>query len=482
VSGLGAGDQPRGVAPPDRESSRLEPATERLPKLDRMVAATLSLLVPGLGHLLVGAYRRAAVLLALTLVVVLAAGAAVLAHPALGLRLLVVLLLLDLALFGLRAFAVVDAGRSAAPAFVTVLLVVAVAPHVAAGYVAVRGYAVADRVFAHAQPRDVLPSRGVFVIDEPAAKASPPLPRGRPLVASEQVLETAEPAERPWTTILLLGTDEGPGNWGARTDSIILVAFEHGTRRAVAFGIPRNLTNVRVGGTLPVFREPINGLYSYARAHPEILPPERDAGASALKLAVSQLLGVRVDYYALANLRGFAGLVDALGGVTIHVKERLHDSVTRAAWGEPKPRIDVYPGRTYHFDGHEALAYVRSRKDSNDYTRMARQRCFLSALADQVDPLDALRHFGSIARTVEHNVRTDIPLDRLPRLIRLATHVDPQTTLTITFGPEYIRTRRKSDNFPIPSVPRIRAAAREALLAPRASEDAGTASVAHTTC
>ena len=59
---------------------------------------------------------------------------------------------------------------------------------------------------------------------------------------------------------------------------------------------------------------------------------------------MSRLLGVRIDYYALANLRGFADLVDALGGVTIDVKERLHDSVTRAAWGEPKPRIDVYPG------------------------------------------------------------------------------------------------------------------------------------------
>jgi len=296
------------------------------------------------------------------------------------------------------------------------------------------------------------------------------------------VLEAADPAERPWTTILLLGTDEGPGNWGARTDTIILVAFEHGTRRAVAFGIPRNLINVRVGGNLPVFREPINGLYSYARAHPDLLPPARDPGASALKLAVSQLLAVRVDYYALANLRGFTGLVDALGGVTIHVTERLHDSVTRAAWGEPKPTIDVYPGRTYHLDGHHALAYVRSRKDSNDYTRMARQRCFLSALADQLDPLDVLRHFESIARTVEQNVRTDIPLNRLPRLVRLATRVDPRTTLTVTFGPEYIRSRRKSDNYPMPSLRRIRATARAALLDPHHATAEGTASLAHATC
>ena len=439
------------------------------------------MLVPGLGQLIVGAYRRAIILLSLTAAIVLAAAAVAVAHPTLGLRLLLAILVLDVALLGLRLFAVVDAGRSTAPVFVAALVVLTVAPHAAAGYLAVRSYTVLDRVFANEEPRDLLPSQGIFLSDQPAPEPEPPLPHGRPLAASPQVLESAA-AERPWTTILLMGTDEGPGNWGARTDTIILVALEHGTRRAAAFGIPRNLVNVRVGGRLPVFHDTINGLYSYARAQPDLFPHARDPGASALKFAVSRLLGVRVDYYALANLRGFADLVDALGGVTIDVKERLNDSVTRAAWGEPKPRIDVYPGRTYHFDGHEALAYVRSRKASDDYTRMARQRCFLSALADQLDPLSVLRNFESLARTVERNVRTDIPLDRFPGLVRLATRVDPRSTLTVTFGREYILRRRKTDNFPIPNVHRVRATARAALLHPREATADGSVSLARAAC
>ena len=88
------------------------------------------------------------------------------------------------------------------------------------------------------------------------------------------------------------------------------------------------------------------------------------------------------------------------------------DSIVLAS--EPKPKIDVVPGRRYRFYGREALAYVRSRKDSSDYTRMARQRCFLSAMADQLDPVRALRNFGSLAKTIETNLRTDIPLNRLP--------------------------------------------------------------------
>jgi LCP family protein required for cell wall assembly len=439
------------------------------------------MLLPGLGQFVAGAYRRALVLLALTAAIGLAAAAVVLARPALGLRLLVAILVLDAALLGLRLFAVVDAGRSAARTVVAALVVLTVAPHAAAGYLAVRSYTVLDRVFADGEPHDLLPSRGVFLVDAPAPEPEPPLPRGRPLAASPQVLTTAD-AEHPWTTILLLGTDEGPGNWGARTDTIILIALEHGTRRAAAFGIPRNLVEVRVGGRLPVFDQPLNELYSYVRAQPDLLPRARDPGASALKLAVSRLLGVRIDYYALANLRGFADLVDALGGVTIDVKERLKDSVTRPAWGEPKPRIDVYPGRRYHFGGRDALAYVRSRKDSDDYTRMARQRCFLSALADELEPLSVLRNFESLARTVERNVRTDIPLDRLPGLVKLVTAVDPHSTLTVTFGRDYILSRRKKDDFPTPHVGLIRATARLTLLHPREATAAGRVSIARATC
>ena len=126
--------------------------------------------------------------------------------------------------------------------------------------------------------------------------------------------------------------------------------------------------------------------------------------------------------------------------------------MTRPAWGEPKPTIDVVPGRTYRFYGREALAYVRSRKDSSDYTRMARQRCFLSAMADQLDPVRVLRNFGSLAKTVESNVHTDIPLNRLPTLVRLVSRVEPKQTLTVTFGLEYVFARRKNDRYPVPNL------------------------------
>jgi hypothetical protein len=91
-------------------------------------------------------------------------------------------------------------------------------------------------------------------------------------------------------------------------------------------------------------------------------------------------------------------------------------------------------------------------------------------MARQLDVVTVLRNFGSLASTVEASVRTDIPLARVPDLLRLARAIDPQQTLTETFGLEYVAKRRKSDRFPIPRVARMRATVRDAILHPELSQ------------
>jgi LCP family protein required for cell wall assembly len=474
----------------------------------RVLAGALSAVVPGAGQVFAGAYRRGAILLALACAATVAlAGALAISEPLelaeVVLRRDVVLALLaaNVAVLAVRSFAVVDAWRlggraraAAGPVAVAGLVVVlgiTVLPHAAVAYYGVRGYDALAAVFADDEPRDVLPSHGIFLIDQVGAtqlRADPPtvgsarpqpihptpfqgqIRRLRP-TAPGGLVATAEPAratgQRPWVTLLLIGSDAGPERTGNRTDTMIVVALERGTGRAAALGVPRNLVRVPLTGvarkTVKRFPFPLNALYDWANAHPSLFPGGSDAGATALKQTVSNLLGIRIDYYAMVNLDGFVDMVDALGGVTILVKERLVDSLTRPAWGETKPRIDVVPGRTYHFSGRTALAYVRSRKTSSDYTRMARQRCFLSAVARQLDVETVLRHFGRLASIAKESVRTDIPLDRIPDLAQLAASVDPALTVTETFGLRYLRARR-SDGYPLPAVNRMRAAVRDLIL------------------
>ena len=460
-----------------------------------VVAGLLSLLVPGVGQLYRGATRRGLVLLAVAVGIVacglvLGSWLSLDAVSGVNRRIVAVFLLADLALLAFRVFAVVDAARGALPVLVAALVALTAAPHVAAAWLTVRGYDVLENVFADEEPCGTSCDRGTLLLSHLVVPLPEWVPKDAwewalverlgpgevaPLQADARVLEGTEiPVAKPWTTILLLGTDEGPGNWGARTDTFILAAIQHGTGRAAAFGVPRNLAQVPLGPKGTPFKEPINALYGRSGGG--------ETGARNLKQAVSALLGIRVDYYALVNLVGFADLVDALGGVEILVKERLHDEVTRPAWGEPKPTIDVVPGRTYRFYGREALAYVRSRKDSSDYTRMARQRCFLSAMADQLDPVSALRHFGSLAKTIESNVHTDIPLNRLPTLVRLVSSVDSSETLTVTFGADYFFGRQKDGNYPVPALGRMQATVRQAILAPERLQERGKAKTARQSC
>ncbi len=460
-----------------------------------LVAGLLSLLVPGVGQLYRGARRRGLVLLGITVCIMgmgllLGSWASLDALSGVDRSIVTAILAVDLALLAFRVFAVVDAARGAVPLLIAALVALTAAPHVAAAWVTVRGYDVLESVFADEEPCGTACDRGSLLLSQIVAPLPQWVPKDAwewalverlgpgevaPLEAGERVLARTKPASaQPWTTILLLGTDEGPGNFGARTDTIILAAVQHGTGRAAAFGIPRNLAQVPLGKKGRPSKEPLNAIFG--------LNGGGDQGAGALKQAVSNLLGIRVDYYALVNLVGFADLVDALGGVEIVVRERLRDEVTRPAWGEPKPKIDVRPGERRRFYGREALAYVRSRKDSSDYTRMARQRCFLSAMADQLNPVRALRNFGSLAKTIETNVRTDIPLNRLPSLVRLVSSVDSSETLTVTFGADYFFGRQPNGNYPVPALGRVQATVRQAILTPEALRGTGKATTAKQSC
>jgi LCP family protein required for cell wall assembly len=450
------------------------------------------MLVPGAGQLYVGARRLGLLLVSAFAAIVLTLGALAATHPfalVTGLaerRLVAGFVLANVALLVLRLAAVVDAWRradavpsSAAAVALVAIAALTAAPHVAAGYVAVRTSSVIDSVFAEEEPHDVLPARGIFLapeaaVPEPEQLARPrPLPRvpaGRLQGSAQVLVGRAETGGRPWVTLLLLGSDGGPNYVGERTDTMIVAALQRGTGRAAAFGVPRNFVEVpltgKAGRALHRFHQPLNALYSWARTRPELFPGGGDPGATVLKQTISRLLGIRVDYYALVDLAGFVDMVDALGGVDVHVKERLVDEVTKPKSGESKPRIDVYPGETVHLSGRLALAYVRSRKASNDYRRMARQRCFLSAMAQQLDVLGVLRHFESLAGTVQASVRTDVPRSRLPDLLRLVAAADPEQTVTETFGLDYLLRRRASDRYPIPNLRKVRAGVRKLILLP----------------
>ena len=93
--------------------------------------------------------------------------------------------------------------------------------------------------------------------------------------------------------------------------------------------------------------------------------------------AVSMMLDDQpIDGYFSLNMGGIGVLVDLIGGVTLTIT---------SDFSAVDPSL--VEGETVTLDGEQALAYVRSRKDVDDQTnlaRMERQRQFLKAFEEQI--------------------------------------------------------------------------------------------------
>ncbi|OBK47141.1 LytTR family transcriptional regulator [Mycobacterium sp. 1081908.1] len=151
-------------------------------------------------------------------------------------------------------------------------------------------------------------------------------------------------------------------------------------------------------------------------------------GAPLLTQTVERATGLRLDHYAEIGFGGFAGLVDALGGITVCPTAPIND---------PLAGIDL-PVGCQKLAGRDALGYVRSRDTPRaDLDRMANQRQFLSALLHRAASpsvwLDPLRWY-SVPRAAA-GAMTVGEGDHVWDLARLgwALH-GPTTALTVPIG------------------------------------------------
>lgn len=155
---------------------------------------------------------------------------------------------------------------------------------------------------------------------------------------------------------------------GKRADTIILLRV--GPEGSLMMSIPRDLwvTNPATGEN-----GRINGTYN--------------DGPANLVRAVQSELGVAVNHYMEVDFASFAGLIDAVGGITVDFPHPAFD---------PKSGLDVKDTGPVTLDGTQALAYVRARnyteiidgeevKDPTaDLGRQERQRQFLVTALSEV--------------------------------------------------------------------------------------------------
>ncbi|MFQ5947466.1 MAG: LCP family protein [Acidimicrobiia bacterium] len=459
-----------------------------------MLAALLSALIPGTGQLYAGKRRRGWILIGLSAAALLVAigvysrGKIFVAKLAVDPTMLVLFLIANAVGLSIRMFAVVDAylaarrlGSERHPdtAFVTALglaflVFLTVIPH---GWLGRRNLAAYDLITS------------ISAVDENQAAPTSPAPTSedQQRTDGEGVGPAATTSSSTTTTtlpklwegeerlgILLMGADSGPGRRGIRTDTLMVLSIDPETGYAAMFGVPRNMAQIPFPPGSPAaenfdchcFPQIANEIYPYGLGHPELFPGGPNSGANAVKSSLGELLGIEIHYFVLANLQGFVGMVDALGGVTINVTRRVYDAEYPHEEGSTVV-IDI-PVGVHHMDGSTALAYARSRRTSDDYDRMGRQRCVVEALVDQADTLQLLSAFPSLVPIIIENVLTDVPIGQLPDLIELGAKVDTDQIVTVRLVPPDYISGRDSQRYPIPNLERIRSTVQTAISLPPA--------------
>ena len=211
------------------------------------------------------------------------------------------------------------------------------------------------------------------------------------------------------STILVLGTDEGPRREGPfRSDAIMVVRTDPDENRIALLSIPRDLRVDIPGRGL----DKVNAAYAY--------------GGSTLAIrTVQSLTGIPINHVVVVNFSEFRDVIDALGGITVTVPRRILSNKFDCPHAT-LARCDRWEGWRFRrgeqeMDGRRALIYSRIRQNQldpseNDIARGERQQAVVQATADEVTSFGTFLRMPFIGDDLVKPLATDLSANELIQL------------------------------------------------------------------
>lgn len=218
--------------------------------------------------------------------------------------------------------------------------------------------------------------------------------------------------------VLLLGTDTRKGETLARADTIMLCSIDTEKDIMSILSIPRDtMVNIPGHGLAKINSATVYG------------------GPSLTMKLVSDLLDIRVNNYAMMDYEGFKKIVDALGGVTVDVKERMYHY-------DPEDggiyTINIKPG-VHRLSGEKALQYVRYRSYAlGDIERTEQQQKFLAALIKEVLQPSTIIRLPSLIISAYKAVDTNLSLPEMKELAEAASKMTNSNLVTQTLPGKFL--------------------------------------------
>jgi LCP family protein required for cell wall assembly len=208
------------------------------------------------------------------------------------------------------------------------------------------------------------------------------------------------------STILVLGTDEGPGREGPfRSDAILVVRTDPDANRMALLSIPRDLRVQIPGRGL----EKINAAYAFG-------------GPTLAVRTVQSVTGLPLNHVVVVNFSEFKDVIDALGGITVNVEKPILSNKFDCPFAT-KARCDRWKGWRFRrgeqeMDGRRALIYSRVRQNQldpsdNDITRGGRQQKVLQAITDEITSFSTFLRLPFIGDELVKPLATDLSANEL---------------------------------------------------------------------
>ncbi len=234
-------------------------------------------------------------------------------------------------------------------------------------------------------------------------------------MANQEKVEISNKDFNDPLTFLIMGVDSEKNglkeNAAFNGDTLMLVAFNPHTLRTTLVSFPRDTY-------VPIACKNNN----YAKINSAAAK-----GTNCVIETVSNLLDIKIDYYAKINFKGVVDLVDAVDGINVEVEKpdyNYHNNLNINCNGKfceqnsdrkaGKNIIYIDPG-WQTLNGEEALAYSRSRYlyAGGDIDRIKHQQQVIEALASKILSFDSIADFQKILNAVNNNLVTNMDRDKI---------------------------------------------------------------------
>lgn len=209
-------------------------------------------------------------------------------------------------------------------------------------------------------------------------------------------------ARKPLYYTVLLGCKDLESD---NTDTMMVASYDVPNQKVSLVSIPRDTLVNRTTASGNSYRK-INGAYA-------------NGGMEEFKAAVSDLLGIPIDYAMVLNIRGFIRLVDELGGVDFYVPCNMN-------YDDPVQNLHIHytEGMYYGLTGQQVMEICRYRDDNVDPRTGVRpsgysnygigrdetQRNMMKAIAGKLLSWGSFAKIQSFVELFNENVKTDLSL------------------------------------------------------------------------